>query len=182
MHFARNEAVENGPTGASTHLTIALTVPFWQTIEAALHVLVMRVWRDGMSSKAFFSVRPALETHVHMMQDPSDGGLLGIPAHLLVHIAIRNAGNNADGELRRSVVFGGKGNVSAAALAMRTLCEQRPTAGQVLDGMVLWDADEGNTSDVGLGSVVSLVRDLHELLPGADASTTLREWFAIKTA
>jgi hypothetical protein len=108
--------------------------------------------RHTPDGQAWDRARPALRRHVNMMTDPADGGLLGLPAYLLVHAAIRNVGNEPSGELRRHVMLAGKGNVTAAAAALRALCEVRPTAIEVLDGMMSWEeGDNETTSKNGLG-------------------------------
>jgi hypothetical protein len=183
LHFAVNDplpqttASSDGNSDAlraeaSTHLTIAVAVQFWQTVEAALHVLLMKAWRPGMVIKrATPAVRAAMGGPIDMAQHPETGQLLGLPACLIMHSAIRNAANDASGDLRRAVLIGGKGNVTAATTALTSICATRPPVSDVIRGMLQWDPSMGNVSGKGLGSVVSVVRDLNELRKGANAET-----------
>lgn len=198
LHYARNEGAPASPSAdavpgvaSSTHLTIGLAVHFYQTVEAAVHILLMREWRLGMRAETGVGEphRTALNAQVHMVRDPSDNTLMGLPAYLLLHAAIRNAANaDVTGAWRRAVLFASKGNASAATLAFAEICTARPTVHGVLDGMRLWEtggADGGTATTAsvrGLGTIESTLRDLDALKLDDTHAKTQADWQALGTA
>lgn len=131
---------------ASTHLTLAVYVQFWQTVEAALHVLLMRMWLAELAPESVpQSVFDAMDEIIDVARNPDTGGTFSLPASLLLHAAIRNAGNGRSGVLRRAALVSGKGNLTATAAVLTTLCESPPTLSEIMEEMMMWDSAPDST-------------------------------------
>lgn len=94
-------------------------------------------------------LKDALDSEVGMARNPESDGVYGLPASYMIHAAIRNAGNEASGELRRAALVGGKGNMTAAKAALDALCKAQPNVGPVINGMLRWDPTMDEASHSG---------------------------------
>eukprot|EP00035_Acanthoeca_spectabilis_P004802 m.107101 g.107101 ORF g.107101 m.107101 type:complete len:622 (-) comp12732_c0_seq2:1031-2896(-) len=177
LHFATNPV--DGGAAPSTHLTLAIAVDFWHSFEAALHVHLMRLWRPGMITKSTApDVTAVLEEDVPTTMHPLAPQAYEVPAALLLHAAIRVWANQPPARLRRTGLIGATGDYAMAHRMFAELCRSRPTIDDTLEGMRLWDANMTETSERGLGSVISVARDLDCLKENPDRESAL-EWQAL---
>lgn len=160
-----HKAVNKGKQTA-VHLTLAVAVENWQTVEAAMHLaLIIAYSREN--------VFPILREKVKVVRSFS------VPVRILLHTAVRNFANglNASEDFRvaesgfnwrRAMVYAGQGDFQLFENALAALCVAKPAAVDIVSSMHNWENPEENKFN-GRGSVSEFVADLNQF-PGTSDS------------